>query len=112
MRFLSLGILLAPLAFAADPAALQVHLHDGGYLTVGLQNHYRAPVSQFEVAVTFGGNLGCTFTVPVKQARDLEPGATCGLPTDTSTGKVVEPKWEGLHCLCGFRGWYEMDANA
>ncbi len=94
MRFLSLWALFAPLAFAADPAALHVALHEGRYLTFGLQNHYRAPVSRFEVAVTFGGNLGCTLSVDVKQARDLQPGASCGLPTDPSTGNVVEANWK------------------
>jgi len=94
MRFLFLWTLLAPLAFAAYPATLQVNLHQGKQLTFALKNHYRAPVSRFEVAVTFGSNLGCTLHVEVKQPSDLHPGASCGLETDASTGQVAEPNWK------------------
>jgi len=94
MRFLYLFALLAPISFAADPATLKVNLLDGNRLTFELQNHYKAPVTRFEVAVTFGENLGCTLHSEVKQPSDLHPGAWCGLPIDSSTGQVAEPNWK------------------
>jgi hypothetical protein len=72
MRFLSLGTLFASLAFASNPAALQVDSHSGKFITFGLQNRYRAPASRFEVAVAFGSNLGCTLQVEVKHPSELK----------------------------------------
>lgn len=88
-------LLVTVLSCAADPAILHVQLHDGKYLTFSIESKYESPITRFEVAVKFPGTgLACGLTADVKRPEDLHPPGTCGLPVNTSNGKIDQPKWQ------------------
>ncbi len=88
-------VLFASSCYAAGPAVLHVQVHDAKYLTFKINNRYRSPITEYEVAVSFPGTpLACGLRSEVKGPADLHPSGVCGIPENTSTGKANGRGWK------------------